>query len=1531
MNQVLGEHIEHLKSALLSLPATGETGVEGLVREALREITGVPFRLASSGSQHGIDGKAAYETDAVCFECKLYGAPVPKDQVLSRIAEAPINNPEIDVWVLAATSQVSTQLADLVRNRGNMDGIHVLILDWSATDLPPLAVALAMGGTRVQGFLKTNIVDVPESRKAEAALDTVRSSQDFSSHADRIKIECNSPSAGLALAQRANTAVLSDAFSSREQATLRFGQPLAPGDKGTATIRQRKTLIDQLNPYLTTPRDETVLFVLGGEGHGKSWVVAQSWLNLAQKPLMLFLTPNDFADADRQFDAADLLVENLIRQTGEKDNSTTIRRWNRRFEQWRTSPVTDARRLIVVIDGINQRPKLDWARIIERVADEVGQLGSQVVVTARTPYFRDRVQRRLSVPFVEITVPEWTESERDGILSESGMKASHLHPRVAASLRNPRLLGIALKLLTEADITSLEELSVPRLLFEHMWMRERDAPEPESAREIAHKLQEHAEEILFRIRHGGKDDLAVFKADMETVADGRFFQAVDGDPTRYSLQDEGLTLALGLLVIDRLCTALRNDRDLGDELQVTLDPFASLNDTADVVLAALTVTVLEKRSGQETIAAALIKEFAFLQNPDPTKFANFSGLARSWPEVYMNAAEALCLSGGNQPNVDWIQDALVAASKNSNSWQKMVDTVHSWLSAYSLSPERGILVLPGPDRQKEMSAEREKNRRKIEEKRNSLSASEREILEKMPVLEGELSRLSQLALMLLAGKPLASFAQSFLNWSFSSALNSDHVTPYKNFKHLVSLNRVDWAETREELLRESALLRDADVSSTGKWALVTILRATGHSDDGEEAESLVEDLTEGRPRHGGWRRIETYCASDPCDPDSEKPENVAHTARQYAEIDASKVRVAMGPTSEGHFFATARPGIARFERGVAVAKHRELITDVLRRTGFPLRQGLFELRKHTALLTEEDARALLKRWSELSTTHATDGLSKEDAWIVSQYHLLLAFPFLNAKEQAAILLANEQDESFLLDLFHIAKSLNEKDFERLLETACDENDERGQFLLLQLGCYTSVPLSADARKHVATLIRSVSDDVRAFALGIIAQSGDKGLLGEVVESAWMATDAETKSYWEAWFGSMALLEAASQGLIAHENAVDRISARMYGRAAAMLNADAAHDIACRIDSSISHVARLDSDLVAPDIELEADPSSPCEPSMFTINERSSEAKDLAGQMRLLLEDGEAFEQRQRHSHDAFRKFEANLTQAAARIILDDLGLEGFAAVVAAAGKLACRWHGLFMNIADNKLPSIHNLVLWLANALARKDPEKAGVLFRRVKDCKPFVRVTFGRAGVQLDAMASWASARNPVLKDLCFARLDRVSTDHDLAIEVLAALLNGQQESLTAYVEAKLSKQEPAEVARGIMVAGFSDQSDFNAEVLANYQGSAGLVGNAQKGAKYAYERNVWARHWFEMMCETNENVDFWRYCVLFLKIVDGRFDAWCSDYARNGNPIQLFGFSLDSSLKKRLERWKSHRSRKLFGLDAPSAMFLEGAEVNG
>lgn len=107
------EALTNVKNALLELEATGPTGFEGFLQTILSELTGIPFRLAASGLQGGVDGDAVFEEDAVCFEAKLYSGKIQRGEVLTKIADLARKNMAADrLWVLGATISISTQLAN---------------------------------------------------------------------------------------------------------------------------------------------------------------------------------------------------------------------------------------------------------------------------------------------------------------------------------------------------------------------------------------------------------------------------------------------------------------------------------------------------------------------------------------------------------------------------------------------------------------------------------------------------------------------------------------------------------------------------------------------------------------------------------------------------------------------------------------------------------------------------------------------------------------------------------------------------------------------------------------------------------------------------------------------------------------------------------------------------------------------------------------------------------------------------------------------------------------------------------------------------------------------------------------------------------------------------------------------------------------------------------------------------------------------------------------------------------------------------
>ena len=401
-----------------------------------------------------------------------------------------------------------------------------------------------------------------------------------------------------------------------------------------------------------------------------------------------------------------------------------------------------------------------------------------------------------------------------------------------------------------------------------------------------------------------------------------------------------------------------------------------------------------------------------------------------------------------------------------------------------------------------------------------------------------------------------------------------------DFINLVQFNQVDWSGTKAALEAACQALPSEDTSPTGKWARAYVLHATGHPEDAAEADELIKALTADRPSLRSWRLVERYCATDPCDPASQTPPNLEETVSRYRTIDVNKLRSALGPTEEDHFFAMARPALARFSPQVAVSAHRDFGRSIPHRRGLPLRYALFEFCRHAPLLTDDLASELLSLDLE-----QVDSADSRDRWIVSQYTLLLAFPRLGSLEQADALLATGDDD-ILRRVLRVTKPLAGPDLERLMRRA-NEGGERDQYFVLALASHRKVEITKDAAHLISGLSRSGSERVRAQALRVIAETGAESLLSTIVKSQWKCDPEGRGESSEDWYGSLALLGAAGKGLLDHEDVVARISPRAYGVAATCLSREAVIQLAARVEASLIATLKVGDELEVPSIRIEA--------------------------------------------------------------------------------------------------------------------------------------------------------------------------------------------------------------------------------------------------------------------------------------------------------------------------------------------------------
>lgn len=824
-----------LKSLLLELKPTGSHGFEGLIAIALGAITGVPFRLAASGTQRGIDGETAFPEGGIAFEGKLYAGKVPRLEVITKIADLARSDNFADiVWVLGSTSPVSTQLGDDLRSDGERSGISVLVLDWSELHMPLLAVAMAMAEDAASEFCRLHLSTSTNLSAGLKELAEVRQHPRYDRIAEQIGRTLDAPSMGVAMARRKSEKRFRYLLADRERARDTLGQALAPGDV-SAIVRHRSDLVARVQPFVAGAPDGSTLAIVGGEGNGKSWLAMQSWLTLPNKPFLVFFVPDDFADVATRNDVESLLIAKMLFQSSNPASPWAEMRWRRRFTSWRQSSTPEMPRLIVCVDGVNQRPGHEWGRILSKVATVMQELGGRLMFTSRQHYFDLRIRGILTGHCHQLLVGEWSGAERDGILGEHGVAIDKLSPSVAETLKNPRLLAIALEVFGPTEVTAFEELSVSRLLFEHIRAGARYEYGGEPVDVFVGHLRQHATKLLQRAAEQQTADIKIFEADTRSVAEGRFFKAIPGEPRKYELVEDGLSLALGFALAERLRAAIRGGEDWESALDLILEPISALDETANVILTTLTVIAVEESEYTPELAKGLIKAFAALQNPDEQHFPSFVGIAKKLPVDFFTAAAEVRLSELYLSNIDWVEAALKQATESNVIWNELQFAVRSALVSFSLDPKRGTFKHPKTDAQDEVDAEENERREKIASRLRALSPPELALHQELKECEGDYTKLTQFLFRLLAGKRLAPFASEFVLWAFGQSLNPAIHDADREFFHLISMNSIDWAEAQAALHKAIEPLQTDAVSRTGRWTVAKVLKATGASDDARVA------------------------------------------------------------------------------------------------------------------------------------------------------------------------------------------------------------------------------------------------------------------------------------------------------------------------------------------------------------------------------------------------------------------------------------------------------------------------------------------------------------------------------------------------------------------------------------------------------------------------------------------------------------------------------------------------------------------------
>lgn len=1506
-------HLERVRSSLLALKPSGQTGFEGILRLALTQLTGIPFRLAASGLQGGMDGDAALPRDAVCFEAKRYSESPKRETVLTKIADLARSRADADrLWVLGVTAEVNAQLSSEVAHDGDRNAISTFVLDWVSSPLPLLAVAIVAAGDEAINFLAKNFDPATGqhflSRDELAdAFSAVSQHPDFKATCERVRDNLNVSKVAFAKAIEQNVQWREEVFGSAKRARITLGQAIAVAeDENLSGLR--KDLRQNLSSQVQAGQN---LVLLGDEGHGKSWLAAQMCCNTMG--MGLFLSAENFEGISVD-SLEELLISTLIKQSGDISDPPLRDRWIHRLKAWRTSPPLAP--LLVIVDGINQRESLPWGRILNSLHFKLQEIGARLIVTARPQFWHKIVFPGLTFKPTVIPVPEWSPKERDGLLDYHGINQEWLDDATRKTLCNPRLLGVAIQTLPRHESSAWKGLTTDRLLMEHLRSSQRENFEAEPFAMLTSRVSQHAARVLKRVNASQNVPPQHFKADANAVIETRFFCSIEGPGDLYELREEGLTLALGFALVDQLWQARREGHSLPERAVQLVEPVNAIDRTADVVFAALLVCALDEANRfHRDIFAAFLRVFASLQNINDRRFEGFVEIVKHQPTVFLEVVERLFLERGRQINHDWFYHATFEVASSEPGKSAAQNAIRHWLHFYNKSPETQTSRYHRRH-ETEYETKLEEKRAEIEEALFSLSHFEQRFLSQMTEVLEDPDELITLALKLLAGQPLAAFSDCFVAMGIAIVLDSGLYTCRKAFQQLTTFNRLDRPAARDAFHKALEPLRSIETSRGGRRTIARMLYATGNEADAAVAQevslALRKDWTWFNPPDPHeWRQTRA------ADPTAQLPSDFASGLDHFRALEPEEMLLTMHSGIVYHDYEKFLPIACRFAPAEAHAKGRGIMEGLLKREGFPLRQVILNSEERIPLVQPDLARELVKRIVE---TDAIETIPEEDQRACRWIAFYAVAAQLTAEEQLKCLKGTAFGDTYSLSVVPALKHQPSASVARALSDVLAKNDEEAAFRILSMALYGGTEIPSALEEQILECSVRQFTTLRAASFQLAIANDLRAVRNAHVKSSWAAERTEIKTY-ENWYGSILLIEACAHGELSIDALLKRIDHKTWFSAAARLGESFSKPMAnCFIQQLRSGVASA-TKIAVPHADLTFSMTSPAPYPFLSVDETDRDAERFPKQNSLsnILGDDDKFEQTRNRLNQVVKAFFGNLNGSDARLLLQRITIEDIRRLVETVPTVLPELVELIGRADKSQLVWLKNLALAVAKLVSLDDPVEAASILRRALTSRGFVTQAL-EDDLTLEHAAVWGAARSEPIVGLWRERIFRAGNDAVLAGEVLAAERFGAAGFIRDLVFDLVASSDSLDHAYAAAIAGYSSQGNEMTEVIQRYANNVGVSGDAAKAAQLAQQSARWAEGWVADMWCAQSPEEFYRCLVIAKTCMDARVSAEPRANTLWGQYAPVFQRVRKAALKDRTKE----REKKLLGVEAPDPVFI-------